>query len=463
MITRFAKVEDGIFRGSAPSVQDVVNLKEKHGVNRIISLDAIAADKISRTCKLLNIEHVIIPFQCKNFELAQQLSTLNLIKLMESNKPTFVHCAQGKDRTGLFVALYRKQKGISSEVAIAEADKYDFCKGLSRGVREKFVQIINSCGPFKSADENSAIDGYGGYAGVGFYDSIDSTQSSQSIYSNVSPAGDGVSTEGLLTKKQLDNLDSGNNLPIMGDTDSSFTGNGFSSGNGISGGNGNWQIHFAGAKMRTKKAFSVQMSYDVTNTEKMRAEKCLKTFSQFIAVLETFTTHLDLMHSPFSENQDITPEQIYEQRVPMRNFRDRAEHNYEGVRESGMACIDDMKIFMSDTQAEKIMKSFIMSIDDVTKQFEYFADLFKNLKADDFKANVIKTIESVKKESAQLKQIVEDRIENYIKTDILSKSWMDSAGHRATKEEDDTPFNTQLFKQREEKLRNKQDLDTEKE
>ena len=85
-----------------------------------------------------------------------------------------------------------------------------------------------------------------------------------------------------------------------------------------------------------------------------------------------------------------------------------------------------MQPFSSDTQIQKLSKSFVLSIADIEKQVNRFIDLFANLKSKDFGTAIIKSIENIKKELASLKQISEDRIMDHIQTHILSRNWTDS-------------------------------------
>src|SRR5258708_35241034 len=107
MIPRFRKVQDGVYRGGATSPDDVVFLKHNLGVKKIISLDKEAGDRIHRTCKLLGIKHIMLPI-----EIEKKSSLLNFLKhdittLLLKDGPTFTHCAMGKDRTSLAIAIFR--------------------------------------------------------------------------------------------------------------------------------------------------------------------------------------------------------------------------------------------------------------------------------------------------------------------------------------------------------------------
>lgn len=154
MIKRLRKVAKNLYRGSAPSPQDVVWLKENLGINKIISLDKESGDKISRTCKLLGIK------QDKIYLNGSRQSLLHFMKhdfkqLFLENGPTYVHCHEGKDRTGLACALVEcKFLGADPNKAIEHAKSLGFGIGVDPKIINLYEKVIRSCKP--SQDSNHA-------------------------------------------------------------------------------------------------------------------------------------------------------------------------------------------------------------------------------------------------------------------------------------------------------------------
>jgi protein tyrosine/serine phosphatase len=156
-IQRFIQVTPNIYRGSAPSPKDVEWLHDKFGIKKIISLDQESGDRIDRACKLLGINHVMLPIDISNLHKSLLSFLKNDIKgLLENGGPTFIHCAQGKDRTGLAIALYKcKYMGMDPREAIEEAKSLGFGVGVDPKVISLFEKVIKSC---QSGDDNSAAD-----------------------------------------------------------------------------------------------------------------------------------------------------------------------------------------------------------------------------------------------------------------------------------------------------------------
>jgi Tyrosine phosphatase family len=155
MIQRFRTVVPGVlYRGSAPTPKDVLELKEKLGIKKIVSLDKKAGEAINRACKMLGIEHVKLYIDHDRKSLYHFISQ-DMKRLFLEGGPTFVHCHAGKDRTGLATAMVKcKFFGMNPEDAIKEAKSLGFGIGLPPATVHIFENIIRSCKPDK--DDNSA-------------------------------------------------------------------------------------------------------------------------------------------------------------------------------------------------------------------------------------------------------------------------------------------------------------------
>jgi protein tyrosine/serine phosphatase len=152
----FRKVSEKLYRSSAPTPEDVIWLNKKVGIKRIISLDASAGKKIALSCKLLDIEHIMLPIDIgKNTTLITFLAKIG--NLFDAPKKTLIHCLHGKDRTGLAIAMYRcENEDWTAEEAIKEAKTFGFGEGLDPKVVDIYKSfIINSD---KNDDVNSASD-----------------------------------------------------------------------------------------------------------------------------------------------------------------------------------------------------------------------------------------------------------------------------------------------------------------
>jgi hypothetical protein len=202
-----------------------------------------------------------------------------------------------------------------------------------------------------------------------------------------------------------------------------------------------------------KKAYSVSMSYDVSDDEKNHAEKALLYFDEAQKKLNIASTHLNIMKTPFKENTDITPESVMEARAAMRRFRDKSIENFNDFKVIAFKCVTIMQTFSSDTQSVKLMKSFISSIDGLELKVNSFAELFSDLQSKEFVTKIVESIENIQDDCKSVDELIDERIKTHIQTNILARSWVDNISNDLqTKVEEKTPLIIELFNERQDQL-----------
>ena len=143
-----------LYRGSAPTPKEVLALKDKLGIRKIVSFDKETGDRIDRACRMLGIDHVKMYIDHSRKSIYKFL-TQDLKKLLLEGGPTFMHCKEGKDRTGLAAALVEcKYLGKNPEDAIKKAESLGFGVGIPPESKALYEKIIRHCKPVK--DENNA-------------------------------------------------------------------------------------------------------------------------------------------------------------------------------------------------------------------------------------------------------------------------------------------------------------------
>ena len=84
-----------------------------------------------------------------------------------------------------------------------------------------------------------------------------------------------------------------------------------------------------------------------------------------------------------------------------------------------------------------------------------FIDLFADLKSAEFATSVTSAIKLIKKEIAQLEQLIEDRIKNHIQSNILARNWIDNVSDELQeKVEKKIPLTVELVENRDKKNQN---------
>ena len=202
-----------------------------------------------------------------------------------------------------------------------------------------------------------------------------------------------------------------------------------------------------------KRGYGVSMNYDVTDAEKLQAEKALLYFSQSDKLLGIASDHLDIMKTPFKDNSDIPPEEIMKARAAIRRFRDKSVDNFNQFKMMSFKCVNVMQNFSSDTQSLKLMKSFISSIDTLEQKVNDFVGLFDDLEAQDLVQNIVTNIEGIQKQCEEIDEIINERIKSHIQSNILAKNWVNSVSDdlqmRVQKK---TPLILDLFNKRQDAI-----------
>jgi protein tyrosine/serine phosphatase len=95
-------VSDVLYRGAQPSPEGFERLKQM-GIKTVVDLrGASHRDELED----LGLKYVHIPSNAFQVENANVVEFLRAVR-DPANQPVFVHCAQGADRTGCYVAAYR--------------------------------------------------------------------------------------------------------------------------------------------------------------------------------------------------------------------------------------------------------------------------------------------------------------------------------------------------------------------
>ena len=196
-----------------------------------------------------------------------------------------------------------------------------------------------------------------------------------------------------------------------------------------------------------------QLSFNITQSEKNQAEKALICFKHTKKSLKSAIDYMDILYTPFKDNTDITPEQIYKYRAALRRFRDKSINNFNTFKVLAFECVNVMQMFSSDTQILKLTNNFISVVDDLQTKVNSFVDEFKDLHSKDFQKNIIKCIDDIKKISDQLEDIIENRITGHIQENILASTWIDDISKELNKKiEKKKPLLIDLFNEDKEKF-----------
>ncbi len=122
-IVGFAKISDDLYRGAQPAAEGFLELK-KRGIKTIVNLRSFHDDQKLITGAGFQYFHIHAkPWHPETQDVVQFLKII----ADPQNRPVYVHCQQGVDRTGWMVAVYRMViQGWNKDDAIGEMKSFGF-------------------------------------------------------------------------------------------------------------------------------------------------------------------------------------------------------------------------------------------------------------------------------------------------------------------------------------------------
>lgn len=202
-----------------------------------------------------------------------------------------------------------------------------------------------------------------------------------------------------------------------------------------------------------KTAYITPLTYNVSDEEKHQAQRALICFKHTTSALKLASEHLNIMKTPFKNNEGTKPEDIYKARVAILRFRDKSIENFNKFKDLAFQCVLIMQEFASDTQTVKLIKSFIASVDNLQNKVNIFVGLFTDLKSTDFNKNIVSNIEDIQKQCDEVEKLIEERLKTHIQSNILATTWVDTVGdEKQIKLQKKQPILMDLYNKQQEQL-----------
>lgn len=121
-LANVGRVAPGVYRGAQPAAEGYATLKEM-GIRTVINLRTSMSEK--KAVEAAGMRSIEVPMEMSTDGLKAKVDRVVALMADPANRPVFLHCRQGQDRTGIVVAAYRlKLEGWS--LAEAEAEMHSF-------------------------------------------------------------------------------------------------------------------------------------------------------------------------------------------------------------------------------------------------------------------------------------------------------------------------------------------------
>jgi protein tyrosine/serine phosphatase len=125
-IDHFGKVSGNYYRGGQPHDDDYATLAQL-GVKAIVDLRDGGPDNEQMRVEQLGMKFYRIPLSTKKAPSDGAIQRFLEIVNDPANKPVFVHCEDGEERTGVMTAVYRiTHDDWNADKAFAEMQAYHF-------------------------------------------------------------------------------------------------------------------------------------------------------------------------------------------------------------------------------------------------------------------------------------------------------------------------------------------------
>ena len=173
-------------------------------------------------------------------------------------------------------------------------------------------------------------------------------------------------------------------------------------------------------------SYSIQMAYDITDIEKKDAKNSVIYFNFFIQEMKIAEDYLDQGYTSFKDFGKTTDsDDAYKNRVFLRNYRDEVKEKFKKIKTDALKAQRSLSQFILDGEIKKLDESFVTAVEELDKQIDNFIEIFNSLQSKDFFQILVASCEAIKKECAQLKDLVDERIVPHINKNILSFNWID--------------------------------------
>lgn len=139
-IKNFGQMDEHLYRGAQPKEADYVSLSEI-GIKTIIDLRDDPAEYAATAARAAGLNYINLPMSDTERPQDQQIDTFLKIVSDTSAGPFYVHCAGGRHRTGVIVAVYRAQHDSwNYDQAYQEMKAYDYYSRWGHAALGKYVQ-----------------------------------------------------------------------------------------------------------------------------------------------------------------------------------------------------------------------------------------------------------------------------------------------------------------------------------
>jgi protein tyrosine phosphatase (PTP) superfamily phosphohydrolase (DUF442 family) len=138
-VKNFGRVNDHIYRGGQPEDDEYRELAAI-GIKTVIDLREDAERYARRSTEGVGMRYVNLPLNAKRPPTIEESERFLALVNDQRNWPVFVHCAGGRHRTGVLIAVYRMEMdGWDAKRAYREMKDFKFYSSWGHGDMKEYV------------------------------------------------------------------------------------------------------------------------------------------------------------------------------------------------------------------------------------------------------------------------------------------------------------------------------------
>jgi tyrosine-protein phosphatase SIW14 len=155
-IFNFGRIQDTYYRGALPDEDDVAALA-RLGVKTVIDLQKDGDEDEAGLVERAGMKYVRIPMTTRVAPTAEQLAQFLSLVNDPASQPVYVHCKEGRHRTGVMTAVYRMTAhGWNADQAFKEMKDYRFGWDFLHPEFKRFVYAYKPVDALVASDASAA-------------------------------------------------------------------------------------------------------------------------------------------------------------------------------------------------------------------------------------------------------------------------------------------------------------------
>lgn len=177
-------------------------------------------------------------------------------------------------------------------------------------------------------------------------------------------------------------------------------------------------------KLATNIGTSVEMSFDVPDSEIQVATLAIERFEDVIKAVRTAVIQLDTVYNPFKDADEIPKQDIIDRRGAFFIYSNKITENFNNMKKKALLALKELNNFSIDNQVQDLISAFNDSVETLEDAVNKLLETLDEYESDTFRDDVVAYVEDIQKKADELEDIINDRVIDFIDVNILAKSWV---------------------------------------